>query len=42
MRWKIWKKVQLGLIKPTIIDKIVPNTYKVKSAQMETFDVEAG
>ena len=39
---KYGRKVQLGLIKPTIIDKIVPDTYKVKSAQMKTFDVEAG
>ena len=39
---KYGRKVQLGLIKPTIVDKIVPDTYKVKSAQMETFDVEAG
>ena len=36
------KKIQLGLIKPTIIDKIVPNKYRVTSAQLETTDVEVG
>lgn len=34
--------IQRGKIKPVIIDKIIPNTYTVKSAQKEIFDVEAG
>jgi endogenous inhibitor of DNA gyrase (YacG/DUF329 family) len=39
---KYGKLIQLGLIKPTIVDKIVPNKYKGKSAQEETFEVEVG
>ena len=39
---KCGKSVQLGVISPTIIDKIVPETYKVKSAQGEILDVEVG
>lgn len=34
------REIQLGLRKHITVDKIVPNTYKIKSAQMETTDVE--
>ena len=33
---------EIGLIKHTTIDKVVPNKYQVKSAQTETSDVKAG
>lgn len=36
------KLLQLGLIKPTTVDRVVPNIYKVKSAQKETSEVEVG
>lgn len=39
---KYGKLVQIGLIKPVICNKIIPKTYKVKSAQGETLDVEVG
>lgn len=41
-RGKYGKEIQLGLRNLTIVDKIVPNKYRVKSAQGETFDVEMG
>lgn len=39
---KYGSMIQHGKIKPVIIDKIIPDTYTVKSAQKEIFDVEAG
>ena len=39
---KYGKQIQLGLIEHTTEDKVVPNKYKVKSAQNENSDVEAG
>lgn len=36
------KLLQLGLIKPATVDRVVPNIYKVKSAQKETSEVEVG
>lgn len=39
---KYGKQIQLGLKQHQIVNKIKPDTYKVKSAQEETLDVEAG
>lgn len=39
---KYGKLVQLGVITPTTLDRVVPETYKVKSAQEEILDVEVG
>lgn len=39
---KYGKEIQLGLRNHTTVDKVVPAKYKVKSAQRETSDVEAG
>lgn len=39
---KYGKQVQLGLIEPITVDKVIPSKYQVKSAQRETSGVEAG
>lgn len=39
---KYGKEMQLKMRNHRKIDKIIPETYKVKSAQKETFDVEVG
>ena len=39
---KYGKLIQLGIIIPTTTDKVVPEIYKVKSAQEEILDVEVG
>lgn len=39
---KYGKLIQLGVITPTTVDRVVPETYKVKSAQEEILDVEVG
>jgi len=39
---KYGKDIQLGIKKPTTVDRVVPNKYQVKSAQGETLEVEAG
>lgn len=39
---KYGKMIQLGLIIPTKVDRLVASKYQVKSAQGETLDVEAG
>ena len=36
------RDIQLGRIKPSTVDKVVPDKYKRKSAQGENPDVEAG
>lgn len=39
---KYGREIQLGLRQPLLVDKIIPEKYKVKSAQKETSDVEVG
>lgn len=39
---KYGKEIQLGLRKHITVDKVIPNRYKVKSAQIEKSEVEAG
>lgn len=39
---KYGKDIQLGIKKHTTVDRVVPSTYQVKSAQEETLEVEAG
>ena len=39
---KYGKQIQLGLTKHTSEDKVVPNKYKLKNAQNESSDAEAG
>lgn len=39
---KYGREVQLGLISPVTVDRVIPDKYQVKSAQEETLEVEAG
>ena len=39
---KYGKCVQLGVLSPVTVDRVTPNKYQVKSAWLETSEVEAG